>query len=395
MANITERNGAYRIRVSAGLDSNKQQIFKSYTWKPKAGMTDRQIEKELQRQTVMFEEKVKRGLCIDENIKFAEYADIWLENEKPNLAPLTYNKYRDLLIRINSAIGHIKLSKLQSAHLKAFYRQLSETVSEKTGRKLSPQTVKHYHRCISAILTSATKEEIVTRNVASRFYMDAPKVPKKEPRHLDIESAQKFVSLLSEEDDIRVKTSLTMLIYSGIRNGELCGLEWGDIDFKNHIIHIRRASQFVSGKGIITKPPKSDSAVRTIKLPEYVFSILLEYRKWYSQQKLLYGEDWKNSDRLFVTHDGAAIQPSRINRWLSDFIKKHDLPEITPHSLRHTFCTMLIADGVDIKTVSVKAGHSKTSTTLDIYTHALKRADEITSTTLDRSLTPVAYREQA
>lgn len=393
LANIEKKtakdgSNSFIIRVSSGYNSDGKQIRKSMSYKPTPNMTAKQIEKEVNRQATLFEEKIKKGYSLDENIKFSDYAALWLENSKTNLAPITYIRYVNLLIRINQAIGHLKLSKIQPMHLKEFYKNLGEVISRQTKEPLSQQSIKHYHRCISAILGTATKEQLIPRNVASRSYMDAPRVIKKEPLHLDTEDAQKFVALLMQEEDIRVKTALSLLIYSGVRNGELCGLEWQDIDFENNVIHIRRASQYVKDYGMITKEPKNETSKRTLKLSAGIFTILSEYAKWYEEQEELNGDRWVNSNRLFIQNDGKPIQPGTINKWLKDFVDAHKLPTVTPHSMRHTFCTLLIANGVDIKTVSAKAGHSRTSTTLDIYTHSVKSADEQASQVLDDVLTP-------
>ena len=217
MRNVTKQTSktgevSYLIRVSAGYDISGRQIKKSTIWKPSPNMSERQIQKELERQSIKFEDKVRNGGAIDKNIKFGKYAQNWLEINKSNFAPITYTRYKNLLIRIDAALGHIKIGKLQSMHLNEFYKNLQEITSQKTGDKLSPQTIKHYHRCISAILTQATRERIIPNNVASRQFMDAPKVPKKEPVHLDDEQAKQFVAFLNDESDIRIKTALD--IYS-------------------------------------------------------------------------------------------------------------------------------------------------------------------------------------
>jgi integrase len=393
MAKVTERKNkdgksSYLIRVSNGYNINGKQLVKNMTWTPEEKMTPKQIEKELARQVVLFEEKVKLGYSIDENVKFADYSARWLAAKKQDLAPLTYKRYEHLLVKINEAIGHIKLGKITPLHLKEFYKNLTEVISPTTKKHYTPITIKHYHRCIAVILATATKEQIIPRNVASRSYMDAPKVPKKEPAHLNLEEAQKFVSLANQHEDIRVKTALLLLIYSGVRIGELCGLEWKDIDYDNNTIKIVRASQYCRGYGTITKEPKNETSKRTIKLPEDIMKTLKEYNLWYKQQRLMNGDRWIDTDRLFIQANGKAILAATINAWLDKLIKENDLPRVTPHSLRHTFCTLLIANGVDIRTVSAKAGHSRTSTTLDIYTHAVKEADELATQVLDDILTP-------
>ncbi len=117
-----------------GYDVNRKQIERSMTWKPEANLSPKAIEKELQRQIVIFEEQVKRGYAFDTSSRFGEYANRWLENNKPpQLAPKTFERYTALLAAINEGIGHIKLGKLQSNHLLAFYNNLREAGIKKRG----------------------------------------------------------------------------------------------------------------------------------------------------------------------------------------------------------------------------------------------------------------------
>ena len=127
MANIVKRNNAYRITVSCGYDMTGKQIRKTMTWNPEPNMTAKQIEKEVQRQATLFEERCLKGQVLDENIRFAEFAEIWMKDRKNDLRPRTYARYESLLPRINAAIGHIKLCKIQPPHLRAFYSNLAES----------------------------------------------------------------------------------------------------------------------------------------------------------------------------------------------------------------------------------------------------------------------------
>ena len=123
----TAKNGeiSYYIRAYDGRDTDGKQIEKVMTWKPAKNMSEKQIEKELERQKVLFDEKVKKGLVLDGNTRFADYAERWLDNNKPpQLAPKTYDVYKYLLVNITKAIGHIRLEKLQSHHLQQLYNQL-------------------------------------------------------------------------------------------------------------------------------------------------------------------------------------------------------------------------------------------------------------------------------
>ena len=459
MANITKRTGksgdvSYLIRVSCGYDASGRQIVKRTTWKPESGLTQKQIEKELNRFAVDFENKIMNGAtAYDGSVKFAEYADIWLENAQ--IAPKTRERYVVLLRRVNMAIGHLKLQNLQAHHLEAFYKNLAENgvktpgtyavsdkldkiiIEKKIKRKdlaalasvaentltvarrgehisiasaekiaaaldmpvrqlfklneatsgLSDKTILHHHRLISAILGKAKKERIIPFNVAVE-HTAAPKLTKKEAVYLDDIQAQKVVELLLNEEDIRVKTSILLSLYSGVRRGELCGLEWQDIDFDHHVIHIKRASQYQKGKGIVEVPTKNESSIRAIKMPEWIFDLLKQYKSWWSLQRIANGSCWQGSERLFIQSDGRPINPDTINFWLEKFIKENNLPHFTPHSLRHTFCTLQIMAGVNIRTLQSRTGHAQASTLVNIYSHAIKTADELAADALDDMLTP-------
>ncbi len=179
-----------------------------------------------------------------------------------------------------------------------------------------------------------------------------------------------------------------MLIYTGMRIGELNGLEWKDIDFDNEMIVIERTSQYVSGMGIITKDPKNKTSARVSKYPSMLFKLLKEYRAWQNKERLKMGDRWIDTDRLFTKYNGEAISPSTLWKWFTQFLEGAGLSHITIHSLRHTNATLLISGGVDVRTVSKRLGHSQTSTTMNIYAHAIASADEKAADTLQDILNP-------
>ena len=121
---------------------------------------------------------------------------------------------------------------------------------------------------------------------------------------------------------------------TGVRLGELMGLEWQDVDFKNGIISINRSSQYLADMGVFTKVPKTENSIREIAIPKFIISLLEEYKLWYDEQKSLYGELWINSNRLFVQADGKPMHPSTISKWFVKFIGQIGLPVINFHGLR-------------------------------------------------------------
>ena len=384
MATARPKGRGYEIRVSMGCDMNGKKIVKSKTWVPDKKYTPKQLEKEIERQKMLFEEEVKTGNCANSNIKFQPYSEIWIRDYgEQNLAPKTLSRYREYLKRINKAIGHIKLKDLQPIHLNAFYRNLAEDgVNLKAKRdekgniiangKLSPKTIVEHHRVISKLLSTAVKWNYINDNIAKRA--DPPKVPQKDIEFLNEDETKEMLYSLQSEP-LSYRTMIMLLIYTGMRRGELFGLEWKDIDFENGYLNIVRTSQYIGNKTLITKEPKTKSSRRCMKISQSLVDLLKEYRAFQSEQRLKTGSEWHNTDRLFTQWNGLPMYPDSLTKWFSNFLKRHNLRQVTLHSLRHTNATLLIAEGTDIRTVSSRLGHSNTATTLNIYTHVLKSKD--------------------
>lgn len=261
--------------------------------------------------------------------------------------------------------------------------------STKPVRQLASKTINHHHRLISSILNQAVYWQVIPDNPARR--VQPPKVVQKEALYLDEEQTARLVELLNGEP-YQNQVMIRLFLFSGIRRGELCGLEWKDINFKKGLITIARTSQYLPDRGIFTKSPKNETSVRTIKLPSHAFEMLKEFRKWQRQQRIAMGDRWEDCDRLFTQDNGSPIHPDSITSWFHDFIARTDLPPISIHSLRHTNITLLIAAGVPLRTVSYRAGHAQTSTTANIYSHAIRTADEQAAEVLDIVLAPRAQR---
>lgn len=230
---------------------------------------------------------------------------------------------------------------------------------EETGG-LSSKTILHHHRLISSILAQATRDRIIPFNIADKNYMKAPKLEYHEAAFLDDEQARRVLELLDNEN-IKWKTAMYLLIFSGMRRSELMGLEWKDIDFENRVIHIRRTSQYVQNMGIITKSPKNETSIRTVKLSEMMFDLLREYKSYWENLRMSLLDRWCHfieikladgtittvrNDRLFIKEDSTPMNPDSITDWTRKIVERNHLPHFTPHSLRHTHATLLIAEGV-------------------------------------------------
>ena len=358
-------------------------------------MTPKQIQKELERQKVLFEEQIKYGITPDNRITFYDFSKKWLEDYgKGNLSVKAYGRYCQYLERINDRIGHLKLKDITPVQLNALYKSLGADGESKHKRydedgnilnngRLAPKTILEHHRVVSKVLATAVKWDYLEKNPAERA--DPPKVPYREMRYLDEEETREMLILL-ESEPIQYRTMITLLVYTGIRRGELCGLEWRDIDFENKVIHISRSSQYIGDKQIITKEPKTRSGFRHFVMSDTICEILKEYQRWQLEQRFKAGPDWQNTDRLFTQWNGLPIYPDTVTDWFAKFIKRSGLPYVTLHSLRHTNATLMIAEGIDVCAVSKRLGHASTSTTLNVYAHALKSKDKAAAEALDNVL---------
>lgn len=455
MATVTRRGKSYSIRVSCGYDMTGRQIIKSMTWKPQPDMTDAQAEKEAQRQAVLFEEKCRTGQVLQGNVRFADFAEIWLRDyAAKQVRPTTFDRYKAMLPRINAAIGHIRLDRLQPHHLMQFYANLEESgiredskqrfkgdlkemlrarsitktafaeqagvslavlasitqgknISAESARRisgalgepvsalfepvgndkgLSAKTILHHHRLISVILQTAVEWQVLFSNPCDR--VKPPRVEHKEARYLDEEQAARLMESL-ESADIQNRTMIKLLLYTGMRRGELCGLTWEDIDFEKSVIHIRRSSLYLADKGIFEDETKNATSRRSIKVPADAIQALRGFRAWQRQQALQLGDQWQASGRVFTAWNGAPIHPDTVTGWFARFIKENDLPDISLHSLRHTNATLLIAAGTNLQTVAARLGHASVTTTGKIYAHAIQSADAAAADTLQDLLHPL------
>lgn len=248
---------------------------------------------------------------------------------------------------------------------------------------LGASTIRNYHRAISAILNIAIQWQVIFANPCQR--VKPPKVEKKESTYLDDKEVRHLVECLSDEP-LMCKAIITLLIYSGMRRGEACGLKWSDVDFENKQIKIQRNVLYLPGKGIYEDTTKTASSVRTITIADEPLKLLQQYRKEQSSNRLKCGDQWHDKNYIFTQWNGEAIYPSYISNWFHKFIKRYNLPDVHIHSLRHTNASLLIANGVNITTVAKRLGHANTAVTASVYAHAIESADEAAADTLQTLL---------
>lgn len=441
---IRKKGVVYTITVLTGCDSNGRQIRKSKTYIPDSRLTQKQIDKELNKIAIQFEEEERNGITHLGKTKFADFCKIFLEDyAEKNLKVSTVTNYKNCLPIIIRAIGHIKLEDLKPKHFNDLYKNLAEkgvfsrysyaptdyvissiedykkhygsyselsrisgiarstieavrkkkNIEKPQAEKLckalnldmkecfkkhairttiSNNSICDYHRHINAILNKAVQMGYIEKNPSEHAI--TPKMIHKRKSIPDYDQTIKLTNCL-ENEPLKYKTMILLLIYSGMRKGELLGLEWEDINFEKETINIERASQYIEHIGIITVSTKNQSSERVIKLPKIIFNLLKEYRAWQSAEAIKLGSKWNKTKRLFTTWNGNPMHPDSLNKWFTDFLKRNDLPHMTIHELRHLNASIMIMQNIPITNVSRRLGHARPSTTMSIYAHAIKSAD--------------------
>lgn len=372
MATIRKRGNSYQIRVSCGYDTSGNQVVQTMTWKPAENMTAKQVEKELQKQAILFEDKCMKGQ-VTANIKFQDFAEQWFEEyAKLNLRNTSYERMKQLTVRVYPAIGHLRLDKITSRHIQQFINDLAlNGKSLKNGRPLSRKTVVHHLSFISDVFSYAVKMEMLTDNPCKR--VTVPKGEKKEKDIYTLEEVAQLFQLL-ETAPLKYRTFFTLAIYSGFRRGEMLGLEWKDIDWEHNVISVRRTSNYTASKGIYTDTTKTKKSQRSLKFPQSVMDMLREYKDEQDAEREKLGTKWQDYDRLFVKWDGRPMNNNTPYFWLKEFCEENNFRFCDIHSLRHFYASALINEGVDAATVSGALGHSTITTTTSIYCHVFNQA---------------------
>ena len=377
MAGSIEKRGenTYRLIVSTGknLDGSRAKRTK----------TIHGSRKDAEIALAEFVTEANHGLIPEgKPITFEEFFHVWQINYgEKELAPSTYKRYvRMLETRILPYLGSFTLEKIKPTDLMKLYdmleqdiqiRRLAKNNGERTLKPLSKKTILEHHRLISSMLHKAVYWQLIPFNPAER--VQPPRASRAKRKFYDDEQCKVLLNNLNtlQENEFKYKVAIILDVFTGARLGELMGLEWNDIDFKNKEIAINKASQYLPEKGIYTKEPKTSSSYRNVSIPDSVVEMLEEYKLWYDNQKELCGEFWHDSNRLFVQDNGKPMHPDTVSKWFGKFIKRIGLPVINFHGIRHTNATLLISQNVDVAVVAARLGHAQISTTFNFYVHPL------------------------
>ena len=354
MASIRKRGeNSYLIVVSRGYDYEGNRLKSAQkTVHPPVELKPKQREKWLQEQAVLFEREVHHTPePVNKSITLAKYIDHWLAEVAPKkLAKTTYFRDQQDVRRILPALGHYKLT---------------------DGKPLAEKSVEGIHNTLCSILSNAVEEGYLLHNPAWKMYK--PQGEKKARPVADEELVQRLIAAL-EGQRLKYETYFKLVLATGMRRGEACGLRWSDINWKKRSIHIQRNVVKLSREPIFVKPPKTASGDRVVYISKEMAKLLKSWKQQCMWDRKQNDEVLQEDDYLFRQPNGDPMVPTTFTFRFKKILRQNGLPEnLNVHSLRHTNASLLIAQGVDVRTVASLLGHSQASTTLDIYAHAFDK----------------------
>ncbi len=388
MATISERKNksgdiiSYNIRVYRGYD-NAGTRLKPYTmtWKPAPGMTAKQIQKELNKQAVQFEDSCAKGLLGNaDRIKLYDFSAQYLDAMRNKLSPVVYESYKRIISEtILPALGHHKVSEIKTIHIQEFIKNLSNVpLRQRNGepypdsRRQSPATIRRKLAVLQSMLTFALKLGYISNNPADARKLTLPKIEKPEIKIFTKQEASLIISYLQQEP-IQFQALIQLAIFSGAREGELVGLKFSDIDFFNNKITISRSAYKLKGQPVKTKCPKSHKS-RTISINSACIELLKQLLRDHNCEREKLGTAWKGDNWVFTQWNGEIMHPTTPYKQFEKFQERYNIERRKFHSLRHTSATLLLYNGTDLKTVQERLGHADFTTT-NKYLHLIESAD--------------------
>ena len=358
------KDGRWEGRVVIGYDDKGKPKTKSVLAHTKVECVEKleRLKEECGRTT----EKLKPDM------PFGEWIDFWYQYfSSPKLRPTTQATYENrIYTHIIPSIGKIPLSKLPQNALPQFYAKLKRTGRkvnvELKGTGVSDRMVRSCHALCRSSLEKAVEEGLITRNPSIGC-----KLPPKKNGEMKVLTQNEIVRLLNQAYDEGYYEMFLLELTTGMRRGELLGLKWRDLNLETGELNIKRQ---LTTKGISV--PKTKSSIRTVLLPPDIHDLLREMKKTAKY-------DW-----IFPSpvKEGEPRNPTAITKRFRIMLERAHCKHARFHDLRHTFATMALENGMDVKTLSAMIGHVSSETTLNIYSHVTDTMRAQAAVKIDREI---------
>ncbi len=361
-------DGRWEGRAIVGYDEEGQAQTKSVLAKTRTECLEKL--KELQEQHGSVSKKCRTDM------PFGEWMDFWYQTYcKPGLRENTQDGYEIRIYKhIIPNIGKIPLNKLSQSDLQQFYAKVKTSGrlirTEKFGEGLSDRMVRQVHANCRAALQKAVEEGLIRTNPAIGC-----KLPPKKSAQMQVLTQEEMQRFLIQAEQDGYYELFLLELGTGLRLGELLALQWSDLNFKTGELRIDKPVTLARGEIHITEP-KTKQSIRTIILPPALLKVLTEYRKTV------------NSRWMFPSprKEDSPLEHSGVRRKMQATLERAGCKKVRFHDLRHTFATMALEHGMDVKTLSTIIGHVSSATTLDIYSHVTDTMQKQAAARIDRQI---------
>jgi integrase len=310
-----------------------------------------------------------------ERVTFGNFVITWLGDVKSTLRPRTHERYESLLrLHALPGLGRVKLSKVTPDMLQRLY-------TDRIEAGLAPSTVAQLHRVLHRMLDHALRWGLTPRNPSA--LVRPPRVPRQEIRILEVEQAATLLRTVSGD---RLEAVYVLALHTGMRQGELFGLQWNAVDLDDGSLRVDTALHWTRDGWQLVEP-KTPTSRRKIPLNVSVTAALRRHRAKQSEEALRLGPAWQDTGLVFTNRAGGPLSPQNfLRREFYPTLIRAGVPRITFHQLRHTAASLVIAAGVPIPQVSRLLGHADSVVTMRIYAHALPSREREATDALHRAI---------
>lgn len=345
----------------------------------KAETTDR---KEAENMLLIKKAEYLQGEAIEPTKKtVAQFLDEYMEDYvRVNASPATINDYGKVIEKyLKPEFGHVKLQELTRSHVQKVYNGW-KTKSTLSDNPLRATTILHINRVFKAAMNVAIDLNYIKDNPTNKVRVGKDDVTQR----LEVFTTEEIKELQKAVKGSDMELPVALLLDCIMRRGELLGLRYSDIDFKNNIVTIQYAwTESEEGKCPKLKDCKTESSYRKIVVSDYTMKLLKRQKLIYMQNRMMYGENFCNSDRVICKENGEPFLPKSFTHKWSATLKKHGIRHIKLHGMRHSAISLLVSEGVPVQMVQQRAGHKDPKITLSVYSHVAKDKQHVVAEKLD------------
>ena len=307
-----------------------------------------------------------------------EYLAEWLERRGRDLRATTLGQYRSIVQHhILPDLGAVPLAALTVEMVDGFYARLDAGVSEYISQ--------YVHRILRKAMGDAVRYGKVALNPT-----DGATVAKLKRREMSILDEHEVALFLMAARESRFAGMFQLAVVTGMRQGELIGLQWGDVDWDRAMVNVRRQGQFVKGQGIVMMDPKTKAGKRVVKVGENTLQVLRMQQEHVAEWRMVAGNDWEEQDLIFPNYYGRPLNRSIIYFEFKKVLQRAGLEDLRFHDLRHTAVSIMLNAGVPVIVVSRRVGHANASITLNTYGHLMPSMQDEAARLMDDLVVPMA-----